>query len=331
MKADGCLMGRLMSPIVGGIPSSSLTIHLLGRPAIVQGDGEPYRIRSQKSWGLLAYLILAERPPSRPQLATLLFSEANDPLRALRWSLAEIRRALGDSARLEGDPVELHLAEGTIVDIDVVTRGAWTDAVLLPGLGQDLLEGTNIRSAAAFESWLVSQQHHFGAGSEAILHEASLAALTRGAVQDATDYAVRLVSMKPFDENHQALLIRSYEAAGDHEAALRQLAICTELFERELGVSPGVAVHDAAQAPPTHDHTPTDATSIEALLEAGSAAVGAGAIEAGVRSLRAGVGLSDAGGVGEAAGEVAPRPGGGIDPLTARQGRGGNRRAAPSR
>ncbi len=287
-----------MRPNVDDIPSSSPTIRLLGHPSIVHGDQELYRFRSQKSWGLLAYLILAERPPSRPRLATLLFSEANDPLRALRWSLAEIRRALGDSARLEGDPVELDLGRGTVVDIDVLTRGSWTDAVLLPGLGQDLLEGTIVRSAPAFEAWLVSQQHHFGAASEAILHEASLAASTRGAARDATDYAVRLVAMNPLDENHQALLIRSYQAAGDHDAALRQLAICTELFEKELGSPPGVAVRDAAHAPPTHAHMPTDATSIEALLEAGSAAVGAGAVEAGVRSLRAGVGLSDTGGFG---------------------------------
>ena len=39
--------------------------------------------------------VLGERPPTRTQLASLLFPEADDPLGALRWCLAEIRRGLG--------------------------------------------------------------------------------------------------------------------------------------------------------------------------------------------------------------------------------------------
>ena len=61
-----------------------LTIQLLGRPGITRDAGEVYAFRSRKSWAVLAYLILGERPPSRSQLARLLFAEANDPVRALR-------------------------------------------------------------------------------------------------------------------------------------------------------------------------------------------------------------------------------------------------------
>jgi DNA-binding SARP family transcriptional activator len=69
----------------------STTIQLLGRPRITRGPTGVYRFRSRKSWALLAYLILGERPPARSQLASLLFGGADDPVRALRWSLAEIR------------------------------------------------------------------------------------------------------------------------------------------------------------------------------------------------------------------------------------------------
>src|SRR4051794_8629000 len=92
---------------------SGLAIHLLGRPRLeVHGDAG-YRFRSRKSWALLAFLVLAERPQLRSQLAGLLFAEAEDPLRALRWSLAEVRRGLGEGATLDGDPVQLALAPGT--------------------------------------------------------------------------------------------------------------------------------------------------------------------------------------------------------------------------
>src|SRR3954470_10195623 len=103
----------------------ALGIRLLGRPCIERSDGAPYRLRSRKSWALLAYLVLNEAAPTRSQLAGLLFSEADDPLRALRWSLAEIRRCLGEGSTLDGDPVILRLPEGAVVDVTALTHSSW--------------------------------------------------------------------------------------------------------------------------------------------------------------------------------------------------------------
>src|SRR6516162_1110984 len=51
------------------------------------------------------------------------------------------------------------------------------DAVGLPGLGADLLEGMAVKGAAAFETWLLSRQRHVAAASEAVLHEAALGSM----------------------------------------------------------------------------------------------------------------------------------------------------------
>jgi DNA-binding SARP family transcriptional activator len=161
----------------------SITIQLLGRPHATRDGREVYKFRSRKSWGLLAYLIMSEHTPTRSQLASLQFADADDPIRALRWSLSEIRRALGGDGSVNGDPVVLQLPAGTVVDVRAVTKGAWTDAVGLPGLGADLLEGMAIKGAAAFETWLLSQQRHLAAASEAILHEAALGSMARGALE----------------------------------------------------------------------------------------------------------------------------------------------------
>jgi DNA-binding SARP family transcriptional activator len=169
----------------------SLRIHLLGRPRIEARPGDFHRFRSRKSWALLAYLIMAERAPTRSQLASLLFAEADDPLAALRWSLSEIRRGLGDEGTVVGDSVSLQFAPGVMVDVQVVIRGSWSEAVALPGLGADLLEGTTPRAAAGFDTWLLAQQRHVAAASEAILHKAALESMSRGAVQTAIGYAVR--------------------------------------------------------------------------------------------------------------------------------------------
>ena len=66
----------------------SFVVQLLGHPAIHDGGERSPAFRSRKSWALLAYLLSTERPPSRRQLAALLFGEADDPLRALRWSIS---------------------------------------------------------------------------------------------------------------------------------------------------------------------------------------------------------------------------------------------------
>ena len=271
----------------------SLTVQLLGRPRIVRTSGEVYQFRSRKSWALLAYLILTERPPTRSQLASLLFAGADDPVRALRWNLSEIRRGLGENGSVDGDPVVLRLPAGAVVDVEVVIRGAWVDAVGLPGLGADLLEGMAFRGAAAYETWLLSEQRHVAAASEAILHEAAVGSMSRGALDTAIGFAVRAAAMSPLDENHQALLIRLYRLAGDDDAAVRQYAACTITFDTELGVAPGPAVEAAMRETRRESGEAAGDATIEAIIEAGSAAVAAGAAEAGIHSLRTAARLAD--------------------------------------
>lgn len=264
----------------------SYIVQLLGRPRIERNSSDAYQFRSRKSWAILTYLILSEHPPSRSQLASQLFAEADDPIRALRWGLSEIRHALGDEGSIDGDPVVLKLPADAVVDVDVVMRGSWSDAVALPGLGAELLEGMAVKGAAAFETWLLSKQRHLAAVSEAILHEAALGSMSQGALDTAIGYAVRAAAMNPLDENHQILLIRLYRLRGDDEAAARQAAACTETFERELGLTPSHALEVALHEIIRDSEEDAGEATIEALVESGVAAVAAGAIEAGAQSLR---------------------------------------------
>lgn len=273
-----------------GVPS----IRLLGRPSIETSDGAAYRLRSRKSWALLAYLLLSDVAPTRGQLVGLLFSEADDPLRALRWSLAEIRRGLGGVASLGGNPVVLRLPDGAAVDVLTLTRSPWAEAVEVVGLEAELLDAVAPRGAPAFESWLLSERRRLAAAAESVLHEAAVGLLARGALDRARGFAVRAAAMSPLDENHQALLIRLYRLAGDDAAAEEQYAAWAELLDAELGIAPGSAVEAAMrERPRERAGVPTDA-SIEAAVEAGTAAIGAGAIEPGIASLRSAVRLADA-------------------------------------
>ena len=272
--------------------AAGLSIQLLGRPALEVDGAAGYRFRSRKSWAVLAFLLLAERPPTRSRLASLLFAEADDPLRALRWSLAEIRRGLGPGGVLDGDPVDLALPDGARVDVDVLVHGHWRDAVDLPGLGAELLDGLSVAHAAPYEAWLLSQRRRLSAASESILHEAALGYLSRDDLARARDLAVRAALMSPLDENHQALLIRIYRLAGDDEAAQRQYDAWVATAEQELGEAPGAAVRLALRERRAATEA-VDVTGIKAMTEAGTAAVSAGALATGVASYEAAVRLAD--------------------------------------
>lgn len=266
----------------------SLTINLLGKP-FVERDGSPVPSpRGRKAWALLVYLLRTERPPQRDELVSLLFAEADDPFRALRWNLTELRRLLGGCVSLSSDSVEVTLPAGTLVDLQVMTRGTWAAALGLPGLGRDLLEGMDFSASAPFEAWLLNERRHLRASTEAVLREAALALGAAGDHERAIDAATRLVTLDPLNEAHQAVLVRSYAAAGDRAAALAQLASCGELLQRELGVDPGPEVAAALDLSPASSTAPAAGGRAAAVaqLEAGEAAVKAGSWDAGVECLR---------------------------------------------
>ena len=276
-------------------PPLGLAIHLLGPPR-VERDGRPLPApRGHKVWGLLAYLVRSESPVSRKQLAGLLFEDAEDPLAALRWNLSELRRLL-DSADLRGDLLALALAPATYVDLRAVLSGSWAQALCVPGLDRELLEGMNFSGSPAFEVWLATERRHLQAAAEAVLREAALARMAAGAMAEAATLAGRLVRHNPLDENYQALLVRSLAACGDGVGAARQAAACRELFQRELGVQPGATL-DAALRTATATPTARPATGRAAALaqlEAGEAAIGAGALDAGLQCLRRAIVEADA-------------------------------------
>ena len=266
----------------------SLAIYLLGRPHL-EREGEPGTgPRGHKAWGLLAYLILSRvRKPSREHLAELLFAGADDPLGSVRWNLAELRRALGP-ATLPHSSTELALRPDTFVDVDALIRGSPQEAVAIPGLGRELLEGMEFGNSPAFETWLLGERRRLLGAAEAALHEASLDRLAAGEAPAAVGLAARLVELNPYDENFQELLVRSYSEAGDREAANRQVSACVALFRAEYGREPGAGVFRAAQASrPARvpGAGPAGKPAARARLEAGRSAINAGSFDPGVRSL----------------------------------------------
>jgi DNA-binding SARP family transcriptional activator len=223
-------------------------------------------------------------------VANLLFPEADDPLGTLRWTLSVLRRQMGEHVELGGDPVQLTLPLGSFVDVDVLSRGSWMEAVALPGLGHELLDGLVFRSSPGFEMWLENERRHVAGTTSAVLHQAAHALLARGEAAGAANHAAELVRLSPYDENAHVLLVRCLRAAGDPDAAARHVEACTELFERELGIEPTPALRTAAAASEVAvAGRVSGRAEVLAQVEAGEAALAAGSVEAGLHRLRGAV------------------------------------------
>src|SRR5580692_3320520 len=221
-----------------------LRVRLLGHPRIESGAGQPCPPpRGQKSWALLARVALADRPLTRSELAAELFCEADDPLGALRWCLADLRRCCGDPGLLRGDPPEL--APGSVW-LDV--RALWDGSLPAAEIGGELLAGAEPRNCPAFDMWLMLARGRCAARSMEELRQAALRLLAVGDFEAAAELAGRAAARDPLDEGAQEMFLRALVAAGHPARAAVHLAACESTFARE-GLLPSAALRAAALAP----------------------------------------------------------------------------------
>jgi DNA-binding SARP family transcriptional activator len=261
--------------------STTLVVHLLGRPELERDGLRVAPPRGRKSWAVLTYVALAELPASRERLASLLFADAADPLGALRWTLAELRRALGAPEALRGDPVRLALGAGTEVDAVTLSHGE-AQVGLVRG---ELLEGVELERTPVFDSWLLVERRRLAGLGEGLLHDAALAALATGRAQEAAALASRALEFGPFDDSLHELLVRCLAANGDLGAARHHVVSCELLFRRELGRAPDPCVARASHQTESPGVLGDRAAAL-GQLEAGIAAIDSGAVEPGMACLR---------------------------------------------
>lgn len=213
----------------------SLVIRLLGRPGIAQ-DGRPRALGGHKPWALLAYLLLASRPPTRRELAERLWPEAADPLAALRWALLQARRALAPGGRIaeRAGRLEVELPADALVDAHAVLSRALepADAAAL-GTGE-LLEGFTFDDAPDFDEWLaLERQRVASALREALRWAATM--LARSSPDDALALAERALALDPLCDPLHELVIDIHVGRGDRAAAERHLERAERRYREDLG------------------------------------------------------------------------------------------------
>lgn len=242
-------------------------IRLIGAPRIITVDGTVRELRGQKPWAVLARIVLADRALSRRELSGELFPEAADPLGSLRWCLAELRRALGDSTVLSGDPVQPGMPEG--VSVDVLSLDTLDpDAI---GTGE-LLEGVDPACGPEFDTWLLVARQRVAARVDAALHQRAVSALSRGRVDEAVHAAELAARRSPYDEGAHVLLAKSLVAAGRESVAVAHVEQVEALFRTELRrePSPSSSAHATARR---RQSTPASATPASSAARPASSSV----------------------------------------------------------
>ena len=259
-----------------------MQIRLLGTPAIMSDDETALPVRGLQTWAVLARILLSERPLPRRLLAAELFPETVDPLGALRWCLAALRRVLGPQT-LTGDPVAANFPPGWRIDVlslDDETFDPTTAGELLQDAAPDAC-------GAEFDTWLLVERARLAARLDARLRRDALDALARGDAGSALRLAGHLAGRQPFDEGAHVLLIRALVLSGNLEAAFRHAERTEAGFLRDLGELPSPALRSAARARlDDAPFGPSPEAVIRALLQTGVAALRVGAVDAGLDSLR---------------------------------------------
>ena len=149
---------------------------LLGPPLLIRDEVVYATPRGRKVWALLAYLALSHGPPSRQQL-----------------DRPAVPGRRGSGGRLAVEPVGAPAAPRRPGHGRQRQRGAapparrarWStssccmggtsgEAVELPGLGRELLEGMDIEASPGFTAWLLGERRRLHGLSEAVLREGAL-------------------------------------------------------------------------------------------------------------------------------------------------------------
>ena len=257
-------------------------IRLLGTPAIFNSNGQSSVVRGHQAWVLLARVILAKRPLSRATLSEELFPDSQDPLGALRWCLASLRKALDSSESLVGDPIELHLPHDTEVDVWLLEQDK-LDQHDMAGL----LEGIEPQCSTELETWLLTERARVSATIDGQLRREIISLIAQEDFVRAIEFAELAVRRDVFDERAHVLLVKCLALSGNVDAALKHVEATERQFKSELDILPTAALRSAARrsvaAAPGGISLDTH---VKSLIQSGLAALGAGAVDAGIDNLR---------------------------------------------
>lgn len=253
--------------------AQNLTVYTLGQLKITYGTKEWQKFRSDKSRGLLLYLVLADAEQfERKYLATLFWPDASPQASRtnLRGTLLDLRRQWEKLSGLSADSLFTITRQTIQINREVVAcdvfdlqaalaandSGKPAQLLQLTGsLSADFLPGFGLPDADPFEEWLAVQRTRYNHLVLEALEQAVAIHRQNHAPDRAAATARRLLEFDNLDENAWQQLVVSLGEAGNVQAVERAFAECQQVLRDELGVTPSAETVSAYENAKTNAKT----------------------------------------------------------------------------
>ncbi len=253
-----------------------LQFQLLGPFEVRDSDGHVVEFSHRKVQALFAYLAVeGDRPQSREQLASLLWSRTGDERARhnLRQALSKLRLICPNLIETPGDAVVLS-PQACSIDLLRFEEGARAEDA--DGLQKalalyrgDLLEGYTT-SEADYQDWLEMARGRLRKQACDVAERLVGLLRAQGREREAIDVLHRLLGFDRANEAAHRELIDLLARGGRRSDALRQFQECVAALAQELGVQPGPetrrlvdAIRQGETLAGTSDAAPASAVAAE--------------------------------------------------------------------
>lgn len=196
----------------------------------------------RRSLALLAVIGAGrEHGVTRAKIAGLLWSESDDERSraTLAQTVYRVRRELGGSAVLGGDPLRLN-PEGLVAEAaefeSAIERGELEQAVAL--YTGPFLDGFYVPGVPEFERWTEEERSRLAQRHRDALEQLATRAAARGAHAEAAAWWRALAGVDPLNARVAARLVEALAASGDASGALQAARIHETLVRTELNSDP---------------------------------------------------------------------------------------------
>jgi DNA-binding SARP family transcriptional activator/predicted ATPase len=221
-------------------------------------------ISYNKMRALLAYLAVEREQDHRREVLAELFWSGNDPVTArgnLRRTLADLRRVL----ELPTGKVLFSTSKDTIRFVPVAYVDA-TDFVRKTPIAPqnqflaqqkdeevvalyrgEFMAGFSLPDCPDFEDWLQVQRESLHRRALALLEQLANGYESSEDYDKALQFALRHVTLEPWDEGAHRKVMRLHALSGRDSAALGQYEACHDQLKKELGVLPSQETQHLAE------------------------------------------------------------------------------------
>lgn len=225
----------------------SLTIRLFGAPQISLGDAPVTDFITRKAEALFLYLVATQRPHTRDALANLLWDDPDHQRtkKNLRDILPNLRERFGEYLLITRDSItfnstlpywlDLKLFQTQLQQTKPSVEGIYTAIGLYRG---EFLEGFHVRSAPAFEEWMLLERERLHEAYVQGLHTLADHYIVQQDYFAALVITQRLLAIEPWQEKAHRQQMISLAGSGRINEALTQYATCCRILADELGLEP---------------------------------------------------------------------------------------------